>query len=292
MMMMAKKYRREPMPPLLRHIIEYGLVIIGSFFVAMAFNVFLLPNNIASGGVAGISTITKGVFGWEPGIVQWVLNVPLFIMGLVILGKNFGVKSFVGTVVLPLFVILTSNWDPATPDPLLGAIFGGMGVGLGLGIVFRGRASTGGIDLAAQVLHKFTHLPLGVSVALFDGMIVLTSALVFSVEEGLYALIGLFVTSRTIDFVQVGLNTSKNVMIITDDVDDVRDAIFERIDRGVTVLSGAGGYTEQERKVVMCVVQQNEFTRLTQTVKRVDPGAFVVAMNATEVLGEGFKTSR
>ncbi|WP_408607129.1 YitT family protein [Halobacillus mangrovi] len=279
------------MPPLMKHIIEYGLVILGSFFVALAFNVFLLPNNIASGGVAGISTITKGVFGWEPGIVQWVLNIPLFITGVLILGKNFGIKSFVGTLVLPMFVLLTSDLDAATPDPLLGAIFGGMGVGLGLGIVFRGRASTGGIDLAAQVLHKFTHLPLGISVAMLDGLIVLTSAVVFSLEEGLYALIGLFATSRTIDFVQVGFNTSKNVMIITECVDDVRDAIFEEIDRGVTVLSGAGGYTDRERRVVMCVVQQNEFIKLTQTVKMVDPGAFVVAMNATEVLGEGFKTT-
>ncbi|WP_438266927.1 YitT family protein [Halobacillus salinus] len=279
------------MPPLLRHAIEYALVILGSFFVALAFNVFLLPNNIASGGVAGISTITKGVFGWEPGIVQWILNIPLFITGVVILGKNFGIKSLVGTLVLPFFVLVTSNLEPATPDPLLGAIFGGMGVGLGLGIVFRGRASTGGIDLAAQVIHKFTHLPLGICVAMLDGMIVLTSALVFSVEEGLYALIGLFATSRTIDIVQVGLNTSKNVMIVTDEIDEVREAIFKEIDRGVTVLNGSGGYTDQKRRIVMCVVQQNEFTKLSQTVKRVDPGAFVVAMNATEVLGEGFKTS-
>ncbi len=290
-MMMAKKYRREPVPPALRHTMDYGLVILGSFFVAIAFNLFLLPNNVASGGVAGISTITKGVFGWEPGVVQWVLNIPLFIMGWLILGKNFGVKSLVGTVVLPFFVLLTSSMDAATPDPLLGAIFGGMGVGLGLGIVFRGRASTGGIDLAAQVIHKFTHLPLGICVAMLDGLIVITSAFVFSLEEGLYALIGLFVTSRTIDFVQVGLNTSKNVMIITEEVDEVRDEIFRQIDRGVTVLSGAGGYTERERRVVMCVVQQNEFIKLTQTVKTVDPGAFVVAMNATEVLGEGFKTT-
>ncbi|MCP3028124.1 YitT family protein [Halobacillus sp. A5] len=288
---MAKKYRREPMPSYIRHLIEYSLVILGSFFVALAFNVFLLPNNIASGGVAGISIITKGVFGWEPGVVQAVLNVPLFITGVLLLGKNFGLKSFVGTIVLPLFVLLTNNLEPATPNPLLGAIFGGMGVGIGLGIVFRGRASTGGIDLAAQVLHKFTHLPLGISVALLDGMIVLTSALIFSVEEGLYALIGLFVTSRTIDFVQVGLNTSKNVMIITEDVEEVRAAILNEIDRGVTVLNGSGGYTERERRIIMCVVQQNEFIKLTQSVKTIDPGAFVVAMNATEVLGEGFKTT-
>ncbi|MDL4839256.1 YitT family protein [Aquibacillus rhizosphaerae] len=285
------KYRREPMPSFLINMIEYSLVLVGSFLVATAFNVFLLPHEVASGGVVGISTITKSLFGWEPSVVQWALNIPLFIAGVVILGKNFGVKSLVGTIVLPFFVYLTKDWPPATPDPLLGAIFGGMGAGLGLGIVFRGKASTGGIDLAAQIFHKFFPLPLGICLALFDGFIVLTATLVFSVEQGLYALIALFVTSRTIDFVQVGLNTSKNVMIITDQIEEVRQILLKDIDRGVTVLNGTGGYTDEERKVLMCVVAQNEFSKVTQTIKRVDPSAFVVAMNATEVLGEGFKTS-
>lgn len=288
---MIAKYRREPVPPVILHIIEYLHVIVGAFFVALAFNVFLLPHDIASGGVAGISTITKSVFGWEPSVAQAAMNVPLFIAGVIILGKNFGIKSLVGTVMLPFFVYLTRNFPIATPDPLLGAIFGGMVVGLGLGIVFRGKASTGGIDLAAQIFHKFTHLPLGICVALFDGMIVISAAFVFSLEQGLYALIGLFVTSRTIDFVQVGLNTSKNVLVITNQIEDVRAALLSDVDRGVTVLNGTGGYTDEERRVVMCVVAQNEFTKLTQIVKRIDPGAFVIAMNATEVLGEGFKTS-
>ncbi|MBM7573712.1 YitT family protein [Aquibacillus albus] len=284
------KYRREPMPPLFVHLIEYTLIVLGSFFVAVAFNVFLLPHEIASGGVAGISTITKSVFGWEPSIVQWALNIPLFIAGVVLLGKNFGLKSLFGTVVLPFFVFLTRDWTTATPDdPLLGAIFGGMGVGVGLGIVFRGRASTGGIDLAAQIFHKYLPLPLGICLALFDGMIVTTAAIVFSVEQGLYALIGLFITSRTIDFVQVGLNTSKNVLIITNQVEKVRQILLQDIDRGVTVLNATGGYTDEERKILMCVVAQNEFSKLTKIVRRVDSDAFVVAMNATEVLGEGFK---
>ncbi|SIS43075.1 Uncharacterized membrane-anchored protein YitT, contains DUF161 and DUF2179 domains [Salimicrobium flavidum] len=290
-MVTLDKYRREPMPKHIRLTIEFMYVIIGSLFVALAFNLFLLPNNIASGGVAGISTITKDVFGWEPGIVQWVLNIGFFSMGLFILGKNFGIKSLVGTLVLPFFVLVTSDVTVPTNDSLLGAIFGGMGVGLGLGIVFRGRASTGGVDLGAQVVHKFTKLPLGICIALLDGMIVFTSAIVFSVEEGLYALISLFITSRTIDLVQVGFNTSKNVMIISNREEEVRRALLEDIDRGVTVLKGSGGYTEEDRPVIMCVVQQNEFTKLTRTIKGIDPGAFIVTMNATEVLGEGFKTS-
>lgn len=279
------------MPAWLRHLIEYTLVIVGSAFVATAFNIFLLPNEIASGGVAGISTITKGLFGWDPAYVQWALNIPLFILGVIILGKNFGAKSLVGTLALPFFVKLTSGIDPATDNALLAAIFGGMGVGIGLGIVFRGRASTGGIDLIAQVIHKYTHIPLGLCVAMVDGMIVTTAAIVFDIEKGLFALIGLFATSRTIDLVQVGLNRSKNVMIISNELEEVRQAIIKEIDRGVTVLNGKGGYTNEDRHIIMVVVEQSEFTKLTQTVKSIDPTAFVIAMDAAEVLGEGFKTS-
>lgn len=286
---MFRKYRREPMPASLRHTLDYLYVFIGSFFIALAFNAFLLPNNIASGGVAGISTITKALFDWEPSIVQWALNVPLFISGVLILGKNFGIKSFVGTVVLPLFVYLTRNLSVATDNSLLAAIFGGMLVGIGIGIVFKGRASTGGIDLAAQILHKYTRIPLGVCVALLDGMIVLTATLVFSLEEGLFALIALFLTSRTIDIVQVGFNTSKTLIIITKEPEKVRQALLEDIDRGVTLLKGAGGFTNEKRNVLMCVVQQNEYSKTAQVIRSIDTDAFVVVMNATEVLGEGFK---
>lgn len=289
-MMMMKKYRREPMPAWLHHTIEYLFVIIGSAFVATAFNIFLLPNEIASGGVAGISTITKGLFDWDPAYVQWALNIPLFISGLIILGKNFGAKSLVGTLALPFFVKLTSGIDPATENALLAAIFGGMGVGLGLGIVFRGRASTGGVDLLAQIIHKYTHIPLGLCIAMVDGVIVASAAIVFDVEKGLFALIGLFATSRTIDFVQVGFNRSKNVMIISQELDAVRLAILQEIDRGATVLNGVGGYTNEDRNIIMVVVEQSEFTKLTQTVKKIDPTAFVIAMDAAEVLGEGFKS--
>lgn len=286
---MLNKYRREPMPASLRHTLDYIFVLIGAFLIALAFNTFLLPNNIASGGVAGVSTILKAVFDWEPSVVQWALNIPLFIAGVLILGRNFGLKSFVGTVTLPFFVHLTRNLSVATDNSLLAAIFGGMIVGVGIGIVFKGRASTGGIDLAAQILHKFTRLPLGVCVALLDGMIVLTATIVFSLEEGLYALIALFLTSRTIDIVQVGLNTSKTLMIITKEPDKIRQALLQDIDRGVTLLKGAGGFTNEERKVIMCVVQQNEYSKTAQVIRSIDIDAFVVVMNATEVLGEGFK---
>jgi len=285
---MIQKYRREPMPRPFVLTFEYSLVLLGSFMIAIGFNLFLLPNQVASGGVAGISTILNSVFGFSPDIVQWAINLPLFVLGIFILGKNFGMKTFVGTIAVPFFVGVSSAWPAATPDPLLGAIFGGMACGVGIGIVFRGKGSTGGIDLAAQILHKYVPLPFGICVALFDGIIVLTATFVFSVEQGLYAMIGLFVTSRTIDLVQVGLNSSKNLIIITDHVEPVREALLNQVDRGVTVWQAEGGYTKEERRMIMCVVNQNEFSRTSQIIKLIDPNAFIVVMNASEVIGEGF----
>ncbi|MGM9923414.1 MAG: YitT family protein [Bacillus sp. (in: firmicutes)] len=270
---------------------EYIYVLIGSAIVAVSFNVFLLPNQIASGGVSGISTIMYAQFGLEPAFVQWALNIPLFIAGLILLGARFGIKTLVGTLFFPLVVFMTNNWEPWTTDALLGAIFGGMGVGLGLGVVFRGKASTGGTDLAAQILHKYTHISLGKSVALIDGLIVIAACLTFDIERGLYALIGLYATGKTIDLVQMGVDRTKMTLIITNKEEEIRKAIFEKIDRGVTELSGKGGYTESDKPVLLCVVDQAQFAKLKQLVKSIDPNAFVIVTDASEVLGEGFKNT-
>ncbi|ULT56428.1 YitT family protein [Neobacillus drentensis] len=269
--------------------VDYIYVLVGAAIIALTFNVFLLPNQVASGGVSGISTIFKAVFGWEPAFVQWAFNIPLFIAGVIFLGKQFGVKTLVGTIFLPFVVFLTKHLDPWTHDALLAALFGGIGVGLGLGIVFRGNASTGGTDLAAQIINKYTGFTLGRCVVIIDGLIVLTAAVVFDIEKGLYALIALYVTSKTIDLVQVGFGRSKMAMIITNNQDEVREGILNKIDRGVTKLSAYGGFTDHERPVLMCVVDQTEFTKLKHLVQSIDPSAFVIVMDAAEVLGEGFK---
>ncbi|MGB3261014.1 YitT family protein [Paenisporosarcina sp.] len=285
---MNRKTREEP-HPILASVLEYMYIIIGAAIIAVGFNVFLLPNEVASGGVSGISTILKGLFDWNPGFVQYAFNIPLFIAGVIFLGKQFGARSLVGTLTLPMFVLLTADWEPATLNPLLGALFGGISVGVGLGIVFRGRASTGGTDLAAQIIAKYTGLTLGTSVMLIDGLIVLSAALVFDIEKGLYALIGLFVTTKTIDIIQLGFSQSKMVYIITNKQEEIRDAIYTEVNRGVTKLPAVGGYTEQERPILLVVVYQTEFTKLKQVVKTVDPSAFVIVSDAYEVLGEGFK---
>ncbi|TMW72395.1 YitT family protein [Alteribacter natronophilus] len=295
-MMKAMKRRRDqqPISPLGRILFEFGHVLLGSAIVAISFNIFLLPNQIASGGVAGISTLVEYTFGFEPAYTQWAFNIPLFIAGVLLLGGSiagslmYGLKTLTGTLFLPAVVLMTRNLEPATMDPLLAAIFGGIGVGLGLGIVFRSHSSTGGTDLAAQIVNKYTGMSLGACVFLMDGLVVTAAAIVFGFEFALYALIGLFTTGKTIDIVQTGIGYSKMAIIISDYEEEVRQGLLTQVDRGVTKLTGYGGYTNHEKPVLMCVVGRNEVAKLKKTIQTIDPQAFVIVSNASEVLGEGF----
>lgn len=268
---------------------EYGLLLLGSLIIALSFNWFLKPNQVASGGVTGISIITLHLFGFQPALVQWALNIPLFLLGLLFLGKQFGLKTAVGSFVLPLFVLLTQHGKPLTDNLLLATIYGGIGVGLGLGIVFRGRGSTGGLDLAAQLIHRFTGIKLAIAVPMLDGLVILTSGLVFDAEKALFALIGLYVTSKTIDVVQLGFGYAKIAYIISEETEAIADAVLHDLDRGLTRLNGAGGYTGAERTVLMVVVSQTEVSRLKELVQNVDPYAFIIISETREVLGKGFK---
>ncbi|NRR23940.1 MULTISPECIES: YitT family protein [unclassified Brevibacillus] len=272
-----------------RKVLEYGMLVLGSLVLATSFNLFLNPNQIASGGVSGLSTILHNLFGFSPAVVQWAMNIPLFLLGFKLLDRQYSLKAAVGSIVLPLCVMLTSHLQPLTTNLLLASIYGGIGVGLGIGIVFRGRGSTGGFSIASQILHKYSGISLGACVAVFDGLVILFAGIVFDPEKALYALIALFVTSKTIDIVQMGWNTSKVAYIISNETDTLRETILYDLDRGVTLLDGAGGYTGDARKVLMAVVSQSEVSKLKIMVRSVDPDAFIILCPAQEVLGEGFR---
>ncbi|MFI8712038.1 YitT family protein [Brevibacillus brevis] len=272
-----------------RKVLEYSMLVLGSLVLATSFNLFLNPNQIASGGVSGLSTILHNLFGFSPAVVQWAMNIPLFLLGFKFLDRQYSMKAAVGSIVLPLCVMLTSHLQPLTTNLLLASIYGGIGVGLGIGIVFRGRGSTGGFSIATQILHKYSGISLGACVAVFDGLVILFAGIVFDPEKALYALIALFVTSKTIDIVQMGWNTSKVAYIISNETDTLRETILYDLDRGVTLLDGAGGYTGDARKVLMAVVSQSEVSKLKIMVRSVDPDAFIILCPAQEVLGEGFR---
>lgn len=272
-----------------RHILDTAMIVIGSLITALAFNMFMLPNHIASGGVSGLSVVVNSLFGIEPAYVQWALNIPLFFAGLFLLGRNYAVRSLLGTILMPLFVYLTSGVSTPTHDPLLASLYGGIGVGLGLGIVFRGRGSTGGFSTFAQIIQRFSGLSLSTCVVMLDGTVITIAGFVLSPEKALYALIGLYITGKIIDAVELGFNYTKVAYIIAEKTDEISDAVLTHLDRGLTKLNARGGYTGDDRTVLMVVVGQSEVTRLKTLVQQLEPSAFVIISNAHEVLGEGFK---
>lgn len=272
-----------------RHTIDTLMIIVGSLITALAFNLFLVPSHIASGGVSGLSIIIQSQFGIEPAYTQWALNIPLFIAGYVLLGRDYSIRSLLGTVVLPFFVFLTRDIPVPTTDPLLASLYGGIGVGIGLGIVFRGRGSTGGLSTLAQIIQKYSGLSLSVCVVMMDGIVIVLALFLLTPEKALYALIGLYITGKIIDAIELGFNYTKVAYIIADRTEEIAQAVLTHLDRGLTKLDGQGGYTGDARTVLMVVVGQSEVTRLKTLVQTLDPNAFVIITNAHEVLGEGFK---
>lgn len=263
-------------------------ITVGSFLAALSYQAFMLPNSIVGGGVAGISTITYHLFGWSPALVQYALNIPLLLLCFLLLGKAAGYKTILGSLLMPFFIGLIQDMDAWTTNPMLGAIFGGFLTGMGIGIVFKAKASTGGTSIVAQIIHEYLHLPLGTSTALPDGAVIFAGLIAFNSETIMYSLIALFVITRSVDLVQVGFNRAKNVFIISDDPQAIREEILHTMQRGVTNLDVKGGYGNTKKDMLMCVVAEQEFTMLKDTVLKADPDAFVVVMSASEVWGRGF----
>lgn len=291
-MQKANSRNKPPLIPLngpIRHVVDTLLILIGSLITALGFNMFFLPNKIASGGVSGISVLAESWFGAEPAFTQWALNIPLFVLGVIFLGKQYGVRSLLGSFVLPLFIFLTKDMSVPTTNPLLASIYGGICVGLGLGLVFRGRGSTGGLTILAQIIQKLTGLSFSISVVILDGIVIMLAAFILGMEQAMYALIGLYVTGRVINALEVGFRSTKVAYIISDHSEEISRAVLNDLDRGLTRLNAHGGYTGDERTVLMVVVGQNEVSRLKAIVQSVDTSAFVIITEAHEVLGEGFK---
>jgi uncharacterized membrane-anchored protein YitT (DUF2179 family) len=273
-----------------KNIMAFLVITLGSLLIALGLDMFLIPNRIAAGGVSGLATLIFYVFGAPVGITMLVINVPLFLASLRLLGARFGLNTLYGFLTLSLFVdALEPIIESPTQDPLLAAVYGGVITGVGLGLVFRAGGTTGGTDLAAQLLLKYYSTSSGQALLFFDGLVIVLAAFVFSTELALYALIAVFISSRVIDVVQEGLGYGRAAFIISDKGDEIAEAIMTRLDRGATFLEGRGAYRQQQKKVLLTVVNRSEITRLKVLVSEIDSTAFVVVANANEVLGEGFK---
>lgn len=284
---------------------DYLLILSGSFLVALAYVLFINPYPVVPGGVFGISIVlhrlTVGLGFWPDGIpiglAGLILNIALTYLGIRILGPRFGLKTFTGFVFTSVFMD-GLTWAIHDPDPLqlsddvlLACLFGGALAGAGLGMIFRSRATSGGSDIIAMIISKFTKQPLGILIIYIDSSIVLLGLIAFrDWKIPLYSWIVIFVTGKVIDLVLEGVSYEKSVIIISDRYQEIRDSIVNEQNRSGTFLMGKGMYNGRERIVIHTVMNRRELSILKENIRQIDPGAFLTVTDATEILGNGFKS--
>lgn len=273
-----------------RYLRDLLLIVVGITMMALAVDIFLDPNNVVPGGFTALAIFANRLWGWPVGTTLLVLNIPFLIAGALLLGRSFGPKTVLATVLLSLSIDFWQGRVPTVQgDPLLYVAYGGLLFGLGQGLVFRANATTGGTETPAKLLEHFFHVRMSQSLLAMDVLILGLAAIFFGLEPALYALIVAWVMARMIDLVDVGFNASISAFIVTDQVESIRDAILDELDRGVTILTGEGGYTGVPRTLLFTVINRREASQLRALVSQVDPQAFMVLNPSTEVLGEGFK---
>lgn len=267
---------------------DYALIALGTFLAALSLPLFFLPYDIAPGGISGISTVLASVLPLSVGLISFVLNVPLFLIGWRTVGWRFAVRSFIAMTLMSLFIDLVPVRD-VSGNVMLASVFGGVLLGVGLGLVVRAGATTGGTDMAAKMIHnRVAFLPIATILFMIDGLVVAVAALAFGLQAALWALISLFVSSQAMDSVIKGFNTAMQFMIISRDSEKIVRRIHTEIDRGCTRLMAEGTYSRLPVGTLLCVVSRTEAPRLKKLVAEVDPQAFVTVCNVHEVLGEGF----
>lgn len=278
-----------------RLLIDYIMIILGVFIYTTSVYVFTAPNQIAPGGVTGLSTAIHYLIpSLSIGAMVSVFNIPLLLIGYKILGRKFIIKTFVATVLFSiLYDYVFKTFMPVyTGDKVLASLFGGVLTGLGLALVFTTGGSTGGTDITNRIIQKkFPHISLGQIVLFTDIFIIGFAAVVFKeIESAMYAIVAMFVAAKVLDGVLYGADIGKMVLIVTVKPNKVCEEVDNKIQRGTTILSAKGGYTGEEKSVIMCAVKSNQFSKLKRTVYSVDDEAFMMVTNSTEVVGQGFKS--
>jgi uncharacterized membrane-anchored protein YitT (DUF2179 family) len=272
---------------------DYGLLLAGVAFQALSLRLFLVPAHLASGGISGLSQIVHFYTGLPIGMMVLAGNIPLFLVGWRYLGgRRFAIRTAFAVLVYALLVDLLVLFLPAsgvTSDLVLNALYGGVMSGIGYGLVYRGRGTSGGTDILARLLNHRRGIPMSQSYLLTDALVVLLAGLSFSWENALYALVMLYVSGITAEAVSEGSSAVRTGLIVTAHPEAVAGLILHELERGVTVLPGKGAYTGAERSVLYCVVSRTEVAQLKALVHEADPEAFMVIGQAHEALGEGFQ---
>lgn len=274
---------------------NYSLIVIGAFIMASGFVFFITPHKIVPGGVYGISIVLHYILGTPVGAMALAFDIPLTIIGIKVLGPRFGMKTVVGFLSTALFMDTITYFYGTVAlvedDPLLSSIFGGLLIGLGLGLIFKSRATSGGTDIVAMMVSKYTQLPVGQLLIIIDSVIVILGLLVFQDWKiPLYSLIVIFITGKVVDVILEGMNYDKVLFIVSDKHTEIRNKIVNDLNRGGTFLKGEGMFNGKEKSIAFVVVNRREMGMLHDYINSIDPKAFITVLNSNEILGNGFKS--
>ncbi len=301
-----------------KEIFSYGLVIIGSILFAVGDVMFVNPYHLAPGGVYGLANVFNALWGWKISLAGICMDVPLLIIGTIVLGPRFGVKTIVSVILIPIFTyVLESTWgykpviydgtfmDVETvsslsfmdgddtryfvPDFFLNTVVSGIIYGVAIGVIFRAGATSGGSDIISMIVHKYTKISLGILVLVVDSCISLTTLVIGNIRLPIYSIILIYIESKIIDLIVEGFTTYKTVFVVTDKINDVKDFIINDLERGGTCFSGVGLYQGQERKMIYVTLDRTGLVKLKGAIRRLDPNAFVNVIESSEIMGLGFK---
>ena len=271
---------------------EYIIVALACMVMAFNTSYFFIGNKLAQGGVSGLSLIIHYLSNIDMSYLYFALNIPLIILAYIFLGKNFLLKTFFATFVLSVFLKVFASFSEPLDDILLAAIFGGAINGIAIGIVFYAGGSTGGMDIVAKIVNKYTGIPISRILLATDFIVLSIVAVIFGKVIFMYTLISLVISSKMIDIIQVGIYSAKGVTIITTKEDEIRKRIMEDTGRGITLIDAKGGYTQKEIGMLYCVVGQYQLIKVKTIVKEVDPSAFMIVADVHEVIGNGFLVNK
>ena len=283
---------------------EYILLILGNFIFAVGAVMLVEPYGFAPGGTYGLGIVFHHLWGVETEFAALCMDIPLLIIGFIVLGNRFGIKTILSTILLPLFMQLlhriygyASLIEPNVLEmagyqhQIIASIFGGVVYGVGLGLVYRSHATTGGSDIISMIIRKYTHLSMGICNIMVDGLITLSTVLAFGDWKlPMYSAVIIFICSHVIDFILEGPKRAKTMMIITSKGEEIRDFIINDMGRGATMIPGKGLFSGEERNIIYVVLGRREMIRLREQIANVDPGAFINVIDSAEILGEGFQT--
>lgn len=272
-------------------IIDELYTVLGSAIMALGVSSFLLPNQLSSGGVSGIATITYYLFNIPMGIVIILINIPLFLFAWYRIGKEFLLKSLIGTISLSLFIDIFDRYPPITTDRFLACVYGGTIIGIGTAIILKARASTGGTELIANILKTYkNNISMSKALTIIDILIIGLNVLFFKhIEIGLYSAITIYLYGKMIDIIFEGIYYTKLLFIISDKNEEISNAINTDIKRGVTGLYGKGMYSKRDKLILVCAASRGDIARIKDLAKSIDKRCFIIIANAREVLGKGFK---